>query len=323
VKSDKLKVGVIGVGHLGEYHVQKYSAIQTVELVGVVDTNVERASEIARRYNTRAYGSHHDILDMVDAVSLAVPTEMHFDVAKDILSKGVHLLVEKPITYELAPADTLINIANENNLVLQVGLVERFNPAVVKMQSLLKSPVFIESHRMNRFTTRGIDVDVVLDLMIHDLDIFLHIIPSEVKEVHAVGMSVITGRTDIANVRMIFENGTVANLTASRVSDKTLRKIRVFQPDAYLSVNCSKREISIIRLDDETKDSGEFPGITTDVTKYPDSDPLADEVSSFVDAVINGSEPVVSGKDGRRALKYALGIIDQIERDCNNFQSIN
>jgi predicted dehydrogenase len=323
VKSDKLKVGVIGVGHLGEYHVQKYSAIQTVELVGVVDTNVERASEIARRYNTRAYGSHHDILDMVDAVSLAVPTEMHFDVAKDILSKGIHLLVEKPITYELAPADTLINIANENNLVLQVGLVERFNPAVVKMQSLLKSPVFIESHRMNRFTTRGIDVDVVLDLMIHDLDIFLHIIPSEVKEVHAVGMSVITGRTDIANVRMIFENGTVANLTASRVSDKTLRKIRVFQPDAYLSVNCSKREISIIRLDDETKDSGEFPGITTDVTKYPDSDPLADEVSSFVDAVINGSEPVVSGKDGRRALKYALGIIDQIERDCNNFQSIN
>jgi len=323
VKPDKLKVGVIGVGHLGEYHVQKYSAIQTVELVGVVDTNLERSNEIARRYNTRAYGSHHDILGMVDAVSLAVPTEMHFDVAKDILSEGVHLLVEKPITYELGPADTLINIADENNLVLQVGLVERFNPAVVKMQSLLNSPVFIESHRMNRFTTRGIDVDVILDLMIHDLDIFLHIVPSEVKEVHSVGMSVITGRTDIANVRMIFENGTVANLTASRVSDKNLRKIRVFQPDAYLSVNCSKREISVIRLDDETKDSGDFPGITNDVTKYPDSDPLADEVSSFVNAVINGSEPVVSGKDGRRALKYALGIIDQIERDCNGFQSIN
>ncbi len=323
MKHDKLKVAVIGVGHLGEYHVQKYKAIQKVELVGVADTNLERANEIAQRYNTRAYGSHHDILELVDAVSLAVPTEMHFDVAKDILSKGVHLLVEKPITYELAPADTLINIADKNNLVLQVGLVERFNPAVVKMQSLLKRPVFIESHRMNRFTTRGIDVDVVLDLMIHDLDIFLHIVSSEVKEVHSVGMSVITGRTDIANVRMIFENGTVANLTASRVSDKTLRKIRVFQPDAYFSVNCSKREISVIRLDDEIGDSGDFPGITTDKTKYPDSDPLADEVSSFVEAVVNGSEPVVSGKDGRRALKYALGIIDQIERDCNNFQSIN
>jgi predicted dehydrogenase len=323
VKQDKLKVGVIGVGHLGEYHVQKYSAIQTVELVGVADTNLERANEIARRYKTRAYGSHHDILGMVDAVSLAVPTEMHFDVAKDILSESVHLLVEKPITYELGPADTLINIAEENNLVLQVGLVERFNPAVVKMQSLLNSPVFIESHRMNRFTTRGIDVDVVLDLMIHDLDIFLHIVPSEVKEVHSVGMSVITGRTDIANVRMIFENGIVANLTASRVSDKNLRKIRVFQPDAYLSVNCLKRKISVIRLDDETGDSGDFPGLNTDVTKYPDSDPLADEVSSFVNAVTEGSEPVVSGKDGRRALKYALGIIDQIERDCNDFQSIN
>lgn len=323
MKQDKLKVGVIGVGHLGEYHVQKYSAIQTVELVGVADTNLERANEIARRYKTRAYGSHHDILGMVDAVSLAVPTEMHFDVAKDILSEGVHLLVEKPITYELGPADTLINIAEENNLVLQVGLVERFNPAVVKMQSLLNSPVFIESHRMNRFTTRGIDVDVVLDLMIHDLDIFLHIVPSEVKEVHSVGMSVITGRTDIANVRMIFENGIVANLTASRVSDKNLRKIRVFQPDAYLSVNCLKRKISVIRLDDETGDSGDFPGLNTDVAKYPDSDPLADEVSSFVNAVTEGSEPVVSGKDGRRALKYALGIIDQIERDCNDFQSIN
>ena len=323
VKPDKLKVGVIGVGHLGEYHVQKYSAIQKVELVGVVDANPERANEIALRYNTSAYKSHYEILDRVDAVSLAVPTEMHFDVAKDILSKGIHLLVEKPITYELAPADTLIKIAKKNNLVLQVGLVERFNPAVVKMQSLLNRPVFLESHRMNRFTTRGIDVDVVLDLMIHDLDIFLHIVPSEVKEVHSVGMSVITGRTDIANVRMIFENGIVANLTASRVSDKTLRKIRVFQPDAYLSVNCSRREISVIRLDDTIKHSGDFPGLATDITKYPNSDPLADEVSSFVEAVISGSKPVVSGEDGRRALKYALGIIDQIERDCNNFQSIN
>jgi predicted dehydrogenase len=323
VKPDKIKVGVVGVGHLGEYHVQKYSAIPTVELVGVVDTNLERANEVARRYNTRAYGSHHNILDMVDAVSLAVPTEMHFNVAKDILSKGVHLLVEKPITYELAPADTLIRMAEEKDLVLQVGLVERFNPAVVKMESLLNSPIFVESHRMNRFTTRGIDVDVVLDLMIHDLDIFLHIVPSEVKEVHAVGMSVITGRTDVANVRMIFENGTVANLTASRVSDKTLRKIRVFQADAYLSVNCAKREISVIRLDGDIKDSNDFPELTSDKTKYSDSDPLADEVFSFVNAVINGSEPVVSGKDGRRALKYALGIIDQIERNCNNFRSIN
>ena len=318
----KLRIGVIGVGHLGEYHVQKYTAMPEVELVGVSDTNNDRAIEIARRYDTRPFGEHHEILDKVDAVSLAVPTDRHFEVAKDILSKGIHLLIEKPITYTLEPADTLIRLARERDLVLQVGLVERFNPAVVKMESLLKDPIFIESHRMNMFTRRGTDVDVVLDLMIHDLDIILHVVPSEVKEVHAVGMSVITGKTDIANVRMIFENGTVGNLTASRVSEKTLRKIRVFQPDAYIAVNCFKREISVTRLDSQRRDSDNFPQVTTNKTQFPDSDPLADEISSFVHSVMNGTAPVVSGPDGRRALEYALGIIDQIERGCRDFQAI-
>lgn len=322
VRAEKLRVGVIGVGHLGEYHIQKYKGIPTVDLVGVVDTNSARASEIERRYQVKTYGRHHDILDEVEAVSLAVPTETHFDVARDVLSSGVHLLVEKPITYRLEDADYLLGLAHERNLVLQVGLVERFNPAVVKMESLLTNPVFIESHRMNVFTVRGIDVDVVLDLMIHDLDIFLHVVPSEVKEVHAVGMSVITDRTDIANARIIFENGTVANLTASRVSNVTLRKIRVFQPDAYLSVNCAKREISVIRLDGETKDSHGYPKFTANKMKFPNTDPLADEVSSFVNAVTNGSEPVVTGRDGRRALEIALEIIDQIERGCKNFRTI-
>lgn len=318
---EKLRIGVIGVGHLGEFHVQKYLAMPEVELVGVVDANPERANEIARRYDTKSYGEPYHILHKVDAVSLAVPTERHFEMAKDILSEGVHLLIEKPITYTLEPADTLISMAHEKDLVLQVGLVERFNPAVVKMESLLNAPVFIESHRMNVFTPRGTDVDVVLDLMIHDLDIILHVVPSEVKEVHAVGMSVITGKTDIANVRMIFENGTVGNLTASRVSEKTLRKIRIFQPDAYIAVDCFQREISVTRLDSEAKDSGNFPQITTHKTKFPGSDALADEISSFVHAVMNGAKPVVSGPDGRRALKYALGIIDQIERGCRNFQA--
>ena len=213
-------------------------------------------------------------------------------------------------------------MAREKDLALQVGLIERFNPAVVKMESILNQPVFIESHRMNQFTTRGIDVDVVLDLMIHDLDIILHVVPSEIKEVHAVGMSVITGKTDIANVRIIFENGMVANLTASRVSNKTLRKIRVFQPDAYISVNCAKREISVIRLDSELRGTDDYPQITSDKIKYPDSDPLTDEISSFVNVVMNGSSPVVTGQDGRRALEVALGIIDQIKRGCNNFKAI-
>jgi len=319
MKSDKLRIAVIGVGHLGEYHVQKYKVIPDVELVGVVDVDTNRVNEIANRYSTKAYTDHRDILDKVDAVSLAVTTEMHFEVAKDILAQRVHMLIEKPITYDLAEADTLIRLAREGNLVLQVGLVERFNPAIVKMMPLLNRPVFVESHRMNLFTTRGLDVDVVLDLMIHDLDIVLHIIPSEVREVHAVGMPVITHKTDIANARIIFEDGTAANLTASRVSGKMLRKIRVFQPDAYLSADCGKRQLTVISLDNQKKNSHNFPEVTTSKEKYADADPLKDEITAFVNAVMNGAKPEVTGEDGRNALRVALNIIDQIEKGCKNF----
>jgi len=319
LKTDKLRVGVIGVGHLGEYHVQKYKAIPSAELAGVVDTNPVRAREIADRYHTRAFANHHEILELVDAVSLAVPTEMHYDVARDVLADGVHLLVEKPITYQIEPADTLIHMAEERDLILQVGLVERFNPAVVRMETMLNQPLFIESHRMNVFTPRGTDVDVVLDLMIHDLDIILHIVPSEVRELHAVGMSVVTDKTDIANARLIFENGTVGNLTVSRVSDKNLRKIRIFQPDAYLHVNCLKRELTVTRLDGQVRDLNRLPVLTSDKIEFPGSDPLADQIASFVNAVIGKSQPVVSGQDGRRALKFALAIMDQIERGCGHF----
>jgi predicted dehydrogenase len=316
----KTRIGVIGVGHLGEYHVQKYRAHPGVELVGVVDVDSDRVNEIAQRYHTKAYADHRRILDKVDAVSLAVTTEMHFEVAKDVLAEGVHMLIEKPITYDLSEADTLIRMARERDLVLQVGLVERFNPAIVKMMPLLNNPVFVESHRMNLFTTRGLDVDVVLDLMIHDLDIILHMIRSEVREVHAVGMPVITNKTDIANARIIFEDGTAANLTASRVSGKMLRKIRVFQPDAYLSADCGKRQLTVISLDNQKKNSHNFPEVTTSKKKYADSDPLNDEIRAFINAVMNQSEPVVTGQDGRNALRIALNIIDQIERGCQNFR---
>jgi len=318
---EKLRVGVIGVGHLGGFHAQKYAAIPAVDLVGVADTDNDRANEIAKLHNTQPYTDYHKLLQDVDAVSLAVPTEKHYEIAKDILSEGIHLLIEKPITYTLEPADTLIRMAHEKNVILQVGLVERFKPAVVKMKSMLKEPVLIESHRMNMFTPRGTDVDVVLDLMIHDLDIMLDVIPSEVKEFHSVGMSVVTEKTDIANVRMIFENGTVGNLTVSRVSDNILRKIRVFQQDAYISVNCFKNDISVTRLNSKPKDLTNIPKVSTEKTKFPGSDALADEISSFVTAIINGTEPMVSGPDGRRALKYALAIIDQIERGCGNFEA--
>jgi predicted dehydrogenase len=323
VKKDKLRVGVIGVGRMGEYHIQKYKAMPMVELVGVADTNLHRCNELAALYGTNAFNGYHNLLDKVDAVSVAVPTETHFEVAKDVLSKGIHILLEKPITYELGPADALIDIARKNNLVFQVGLVERFNPAVIKMGDLLDQPILLESHRMNVFTTRGIDVDVVLDLMFHDLDIILHSVDSEVKEVHSTGMSVITGKTDVANARLVFENGVAANLTASRVADKTLRKIRVFQPSAYLSVNCLKKEISVIRLDEDMKGPEDFPKLTSHKTSFSDCDPLADEISAFVGSVMGGRDPVVTGGDARKALKIALGIIDQIERGCNNFQSID
>jgi len=322
MKTEKLRIAVIGVGHLGEYHLQKYRAHPGVELVGVVDIDKNRVHEIAQRYHTTAYQDHRDILDRVDAVSLAVTTEMHFEVAKDVLAKGIHMLIEKPITYDLSEADVLIRMAKEQDLVLQVGLVERFNPAIVKMMTMLTKPVFVESHRMNLFATRGLDVDVVLDLMIHDLDIILHMIPSEVKEVHAVGMPVITEKTDIANARIIFEDGTAANLTASRVSGKMLRKIRVFQPDAYLSADCGKRQLTVISLDGKKRNSHNFPEVTTSREQYADSDPLNEEITAFVKAVVKRSEPAVTGEDGRNALRIALHIIDQIERGCRNFSPL-
>jgi len=193
---------------------------------------------------------------------------------------------------------------------------------VVEMETMLTCPVFIESHRMNVFTPRGTDVDVVLDLMVHDLDIILHIVRSEVKELHAVGMSVLTGKTDIANARLIFENGTVGNLTASRVSDTALRKIRIFQQDAYMSVNCLKRELTVTKLDGVLRDANNFPQVVSNRIQFPGRDPLADQIASFVNAVLQGSEPVVSGHDGRRALQYALAIIDQIERGSRRFQAV-
>ena len=320
---DKLKVCVIGVGHLGEYHVQKYKAHPDVDLVGVVDTNPERANEIGQRYGVRVFKSHEDLLDKIDAASLAVPTQAHFEVAKDILSQGVHLLIEKPITYMLEPADTLIKMAGEKGLILQVGLVERYNPAIVRMESLLNNPLFLESHRMNIFTPRGTDVDVVLDLMIHDLDIILHCVPSEVKEVHSVGMCVVTEKTDIANVRLIFENGTVANLTASRVSDKPLRKIRVFQPDAYLHANCLKREFTLTRLNSGATDISKLAELKSEKETFPNSDPLADQLSYFVDSVLKGHKPDEPLRDERKALKIAIGVMDQIRRECKDFHPID
>lgn len=320
MKTNKLRVAVVGVGHLGKYHLEKYLSMPNVDLVGVVDIDPSRLKEITHNHKVRGFLNHNDIIDQVDAVSIAVPTEVHFDVAMDFLSRGIHILVEKPITYKIKDADLLLNKAKEAGVVLQVGLVERFNPAVIKMKSLVTEPIFLESHRMNLFTIRGTDVDVVLDLMIHDIDIVLDIVSSEVKDIHAVGMSVVTDKIDIANARIVFENGTAANLTTSRISGKTLRKIRVFQPESYVSADCGKRRVSITSHDKSRRDKYGFPMLTTEKVEFPNSDPLADEILSFVNSVKNGHKPVVSGYDGKKALEVALEIINQIN---SNSQRLN
>ena len=315
----KVKVCVIGVGHMGEKHVEKYMGNSGVELVGISDVNIERAREIGAKYNVKVYENHMNLLPLVGAASLAVTTEKHFDVAIDILNAGVNLLIEKPITYDLKSADAILNLAEEKNLILHVGLVERFNPAVVRISSYLNNPLFIETHRMNKFTERGTDVDVVLDLMIHDLDIVLNLVPSEVKEIHSIGMCVITDKTDIANVRIIFENGTVANLTASRIAEKTLRKIRVFQPDAYIHANCYRKEFSVTRLNEGAQDRINLAKLKTENVIFENSDPLADQINHFVESVRQGKRPDSAERDERKALKIALHVIEQIQKECRTF----
>ncbi|NLD37904.1 MAG: Gfo/Idh/MocA family oxidoreductase [Desulfatiglans sp.] len=318
-ENKKIRVCVIGVGQMGEKHVTKYSGNAGVELVGVSDVNIKRAREIGDKYRVKVFENHMDLLKLVDAASLAVTTEKHFDVAKDILNSGVHLLIEKPITYDLESADILLNLAHEKNLIMHVGLVERFNPAIVRISDYLNNPLFIETHRMNKFTERGTDVDVVLDLMIHDLDIVLNLVPSEVKEIHAIGMCVITDKTDIANVRLIFENGTVANLTASRIAEKTLRKIRVFQPDAYIHANCYKKEFSITRLNEGAHDRVNLANLKTENVMFENSDPLADQINHFLVSVRKGKRSDTANRDERKALNIALQIIEQIHKGCRTF----
>ena len=319
MKQSKIRVGVIGVGHMGEYHVQKYKTLPAVDLIGVVDTNPQRAEEIARRYETEAFNRHEDLLCRVDGVSLAVPTDFHYEVAKDILTHDVHLLIEKPLTYTLEPADSLIAMAREKNLILQGCLVERFNPAIVKMCSMIDQPVYIEAHRMNPFNLRGTEVDVVLDLMIHDLDIILNIVPGKIREIQAVGNCLITGSNDMANARILFDNGTVANVTASRVSDKVCRQIRVFQDSMHLAVDYQKRELCITKKEFRPDDLAFQPAMCSELLTFPNIDPLADQIAAFVESMGNGVKPLQGIPDGRMALEVSLNIIDRIEKSCQHF----
>jgi len=317
----KSKLGVIGVGYLGKFHAYKYSAMNNVDLVGVADTDLDRSRKIADQLKTRSFGDFRKMLPMVDAVSIVVPTKQHFEVAEVCLDNGVDVLIEKPITVTIEEADALIAKAALNKRILQVGHIEQFNPAILAMEQYLTSPVFIESQRIHTFNPRGAEVDVVLDLMIHDIDIITSIVPSPIKTIHAVGIPVVTGNSDIANVRLIFESGCTANVTVSRISKTNIRKLRIFQPRSFISVDYGKKEIFTIRHLDE-KDENGLPKEETNQFCFAEKDALEIELKAFVLNVQHRSTPKIGGREGRNALRIAHQIIDQMKNFIADHQGL-
>ncbi|HYS42377.1 MAG TPA: Gfo/Idh/MocA family oxidoreductase, partial [Geobacteraceae bacterium] len=271
----------------------------------VVDADRQRADEIAAKLGSRGVTDYRQILDEVDAVSIVVPTQHHFEVARAFLERGVHVLLEKPITTTLAEADELIRIARERQAVFQVGHLERFNPVVMALDGILTKPGFIESVRIAPFKPRGTDVNVVLDLMIHDIDIIQNIVGSPVKQINSIGAPVFTDEEDIANARIQFMNGCVANVTASRISLKSERRMRIFQPDSYISVDFQNKKLAVFHKGDGEMFPG-VPNVQMEEKSFEQGDALKSEIESFLDSVVSGKPPVVTGEDGRRALETAL-----------------
>lgn len=302
----KINVAVVGVGRLGEIHAKLYKELEGANLVAVCDVDKERVEKVATSLGVTAFANYQDLFGKVEAVSIAVPTRMHFEVARDFLEKGIHTLVEKPFTPELKQADILIKLAEKKDLILQVGHIERFNSAFAATLKIIKIPKFIECHRLSSFPNRSLDVGAVLDIMIHDIDIVLGLVNSPLKRIDSVGVNVLTKFEDIANARLTFKNGCVANLTASRVSDETMRKIRIFQEDTYISLDYKNAEASVYRK------------IGLQITKenlpIEKEQPLQKELESFIACVINKTTPLVSGQVAREALAVALEIQKQIWR---------
>jgi predicted dehydrogenase len=302
-----MKAAVIGVGHLGRHHARILASLPGITLAGVVDTNRERASQVAAEHGTQAFGDFREITGKVDIVVVAVPTESHAAVTLPLIEAGVHALIEKPITQTVAEADGLIAAAKTAGVVLAVGHSERFNPAVAAARPHVKDPRFIEVHRLGTFPDRSLDIDVVLDLMIHDLDLILSLVPSEVDGVEAVGVPVLTPKVDIANARIRFANGCIANLTASRISREPVRKIRFFQRDSYVSIDTASREVEMYKL---APQPGALPKIGGGKLEVSGDEPLKRELDDFVAAVRDGRAPTVTGEQGRSALALAVRIVD-------------
>lgn len=297
----KIRVGVVGVGHLGAKHAKIYQEIPNCSLVGVCDIDKSRLDEISSSLNIPAYTDYKELFGQVDAVSIAAPTKLHRQIAYGFLKHNIHALVEKPFTSNLKEADSLIKLAQKNKLILQVGHIERFNSAFAATQKLIKNPKFIECHRLSPFPNRSLDIGVVLDLMIHDIDIVLGLVNSPLKKVEAVGVPVLTQFEDIANARLTFKNGCVCNLTASRISDEWMRKIRIFLTCAYISLDYKNEEAFIYK-------KTHYQGIIKEALPIEKEEPLKKELASFIDSIIQNKPPLVSGRVARQALALALDI---------------
>ena len=301
---DKLRVGVIGVGHLGSIHAKIYKELSGCSLEAISDTNKGRLNEISQSLGVPGYPDYRELFAKVDAVSVAVPTKLHHLIASDFLKHNIHTLVEKPFTPTLEEADNLIKIAKDNDLILQVGHIERFNSAFSATQKIIKDPKFIECHRLSPFPNRSLDVGAVLDIMIHDIDIILGLVSSPIERIDSVGINVLTSFEDIANARITFKNGCVANLTASRISDETMRKIRIFQENTYISLDYKNAEAWVYRKG--------LLKISKENLPIEKEQPLQKELQAFVNCVLKHQVPLVSGEVARSALKVALEIQNQI-----------
>ncbi len=326
INSPKIKVGVIGVGHLGKFHVQQYHNINNVICMGVFDTNSKEARRVSKEYNINAYDVLADLVQECEAVSICTPTSTHHAVAKQALLSDCHILIEKPITHDIVEAQDLIKVSNEYNKIIQVGHIERFNPALSELNLDNIKPIFIESHRLSPFNIRGTDVDVVLDLMIHDIDILLNLVKSDINNIVASGVSVLSNKIDMANTRIEFTNGCVANLTASRISKKQLRKFRIFENNKYTNIDFLHPSQEIYILDkNKPKKKSPFVIISENKDKYilyskskiKSYNALTLELDNFIDSIVNQKKPLVSAYDGIAAIEVAFKILQQINYNNN------
>ncbi|MHB8852165.1 MAG: Gfo/Idh/MocA family protein [Ignavibacteriaceae bacterium] len=323
---EKLKIGVIGTGHLGKLHTKMFSEISNCELVGIYDANIEQAKSVGKEFGVTVFESIEELLNSVNAVSVAATTRAHYELVKQSLQKNRHVFVEKPITATILEAEEIVKLSNDKNLNLQVGHIERFNPALISLEKYIIQPMFIQTDRLAQFNPRGTDVAVVLDLMIHDIDIILSLVNSEVKNIDASGVAVVSDTIDIANARIQFENGAVANVTASRISQKKMRKMRIFQRDNYLSLDFITGVSEVFRLtpveekvDTSSISFGEIgvgekkKRIIYEQPEIREINALKYELELFVNSILAKQKPIVSGEDGLRALKVAEIILQKID----------